>query len=34
MKVDSAPLGLMGEDAEIWQASITDKKEWSKTNYD
>lgn len=33
MKVESASLGLMGE-AEIWQASITDKKEWSKTNYD
>lgn len=34
MKVESASLGLMGEDAEIWQASMTDKKEWSKTKYD
>lgn len=34
MKVESVSLGLMGEDAEGWQASITDKKERSKTNYD
>lgn len=34
MKVESVSLGLMGEDAEIWQANIIDKKERSKTNYD
>lgn len=34
MKIVSPSLGLMGEDAEIWQASITDKKERSKKNYD
>lgn len=34
MKVESASLRLMGEDAEIWQASITDKKEMSEKNYD